>query len=301
MKTLRERSDRIENGLEEIFQEKGLVSVPAEHSNIPEKFRSFRRSVGAVIVPEDWQNYRDDILQMPLAMGINGRNGTLEFLGGGLESEQEKEIKMSFEHDPDSVDSRYLDAKGQIPGYLYFLMQGASLLDHGKLFQPTFDVRSGMDAILSKELKRELQEEAGDQAASLVQLDGLLSNDPKITQLMTVGFGGMNGEIQAVLVDQNVRFTEDQKKLMGFLIEVQELGMLATADLDALIQYAEKTEEVRGMMMITVGDLLNQGEIAAKDGVDGWNGWDMGAQGRKPRNPSVFYLLKSFLEYAEKV
>lgn len=298
LKQLSHKAEHIEASIKEIFIEKGIVAPDADHSDIPKEFRSFRHSVAAVIVPKNWESFLGNMEDMPIGMGVQTERGVLEFLGGGLTSEEELEVQNISSLSPESLDARLL-VNGNIPGYLYFLMQGSHLLDHGKLFTPTYELRSGMDTILKKELGREIEEEAGSQAKSLVELGEVFPLDAKKTILSTLGFGNLNDQIEEKMRDQGVRFTPDKKKLLGFLLEIGELGMLGLADLEQLVEYAERTEEVRGMMSITIGDLLARGEEAIAHGLEGWNGWDKESQGNKPRNDSVFYLLRAFLEYAK--
>ena len=83
----------------------------------------------------------------------------------------------------------------------------------------------------------------------------------------------------------------DDGKLKGLRITISEQGVLATADLHQLIEHAESTDEVRGMVQITLGELFERGEKATES-VDAWNSYSSG----KPRNDSVFYLAGAFLK-----
>ena len=296
IKALAKRAATVESGIHQIFQEKGIVQAYGEHSDIPPALRTFRQSVAAVIVPENWKDFLDRVEDMPVGMGVQAQNRVLEFLGGGLSSQEEQIVQEQFVKDPSQVDER-LKVGGELPQYLFFLMQGVHVLDRGSLFIPTYDARSGMGRILKGELRREISEEAGERAGGFVRISEVLPLDPKVTQLTTLGLGNLNAQIEEKLRDKGVRFTPDGKKLLGFLLEIHELGMLGTADLERLVEYAEKTEEVRGMVTITIGDLLAKGEEAIARGVEGWNGWDTEKQGNKPRNDSVFYLLRAFLGY----
>lgn len=293
------KAEVIEKGINNIFQKKGIVQASGDHLEIPDEFRSFRDSVAVVLVPENWRDFGSRLEEMPLGMGINAQTKVLEFLGGGLTSGEEQKVQEQFAKDPSQVDQR-LVIGGKLPQHLFFLMQGLSLLENGKLLTPTFDMRAGMQQILNTELKREISEEAGGKAENLISLGEVLPLDPKVTQLTTLGLGNLNSPIEEKLREKGVRFTEDGKKLLGFLLEIRELGMLGTADLEQLVEYAEKTEEVRGMVTITVGDLLAKGEEAIANGVDGWNAWNVEKQGNKPRNDSVFYLLRALLEHLKQ-
>ncbi|MDF2379470.1 MAG: hypothetical protein P1V18_04600 [Candidatus Gracilibacteria bacterium] len=297
--SLADKALEVETGINRIFQEKGIVQAPGEHSDIPDERRSFRQSVAAVIVPHNWREFLDRVEEMPVGMGIQAQRRVLEFIGGGLNSQEEQRVEEQFAQDPSLVDERFI-VGGKVPQYLYFLMQGAHVLDTGKLFVPTYDLRSGMEQIMGRELKREISEEAGDEAEGLITLGDVLPLDPKVTQLTTVGLGNMNAQIEEKLRDEGVQLTPDGNKLLGFLLEIRELGMLGTADLERLVEYAEQTEEVRGMVTITIGELLAKGEEAIANGVEGWNGWDIETQGNKPRNDSVFYLLRAFLEHVKQ-
>jgi hypothetical protein len=297
--SLIDKAAEIENGITMILEEKGVIKPPSAYLEIPDEFRSTRGAVASVLVPENWRDYISHTEGMPLAMGINAGNNVLEFLGGGLSTVEERQIIDQFAADPDSVDER-LVVNGKIPGHLYFLLQGVHLLDHGKLFKPLFKLREGMKALLGKELHREISEEAGDDANRLVALGDVLPLKPKVTQLTTAGFGGMNAEIAEKFSGQGIRLTPDGKKLLGFLLEIEELGMLGVADVEKLIDYAQETEEVRGMELVTVGDLIMRGEMATAYGLDGWIDWDKASPTRKPRNASVFYLLRGLLTYMQQ-
>ncbi len=285
------QAKHLEKSAREILIEKGVIQK-TENVSVPASLQTYRESVAAVIVPEAWREYKRHPLDIPVVMGVGGKNkDALEFIGGGIDSEEEKSVKASFEN-KDEIDPLLL-INGNIPQHLYFLLQGRYMLERGELLQCTYDLREGIRSILGRELHREISEETGVATGTHLTLHNVFDVDPKETNLLTASFGPFTQEIGEKYKE---KVTLQEGKLRGVVITIRERGILATTEnTEALISVAEETEEVRGLISITLGELFERGRQATES-VDSWNSYGFG----KPRNDSVFYHARALLEHLKK-